>query len=205
MRNGTKMNPRTPGRPRQYDPDKALSAALLEFRKRGYAATSLDNLVEITGMNRPSLYSAFGSKKEIFLKAIDHFRTTVLGNHRVILFGSGSLRDCLVAYFDALIASYNIKAGNLGCPLLCNINGEAVSDPDFRSALSDGLAGMDAMFIERLQQAQKNDELPPALPPKVLGPMLGSLQHSIAIRSRSGATTKELRSYTRNAIELLLR
>ena len=58
------------GRPRAYDPDAALRAARDIFWVKGYAATSLDDIVEATGMNRPSLYAAFGDKEAIYLAAL---------------------------------------------------------------------------------------------------------------------------------------
>src|SRR5580704_19172976 len=62
------------GRPRQYDPEQALAKAAEAFWKRGYAATSLDDLVAATGMNRPSLYAAFGDKRDIYLKTLARYR-----------------------------------------------------------------------------------------------------------------------------------
>src|SRR3981189_1756501 len=56
------------GRPRAYQPEVALGLALDLFRKGGFAATSLDDLSAATGMNRPSLYSAFGDKRELYIK-----------------------------------------------------------------------------------------------------------------------------------------
>ena len=58
------------GRPRAYDPDAALKAARDVFWVKGYAATSLDDIAEATGMNRPSLYAAFGDKEAIYLAAL---------------------------------------------------------------------------------------------------------------------------------------
>ena len=54
--NSAKTRPR--GRPRQYDPERALADAAKVFWKKGYAGTSLDDLAAATGMNRPSLYAA---------------------------------------------------------------------------------------------------------------------------------------------------
>src|SRR5262245_20822174 len=62
------------GRPRKYDPDDALAKAMGAFWDRGYAATSLDDISAATGMNRPSLYAAFGDKQAIYLKAIERYR-----------------------------------------------------------------------------------------------------------------------------------
>src|ERR1700759_1462879 len=62
------------GRPRAYDPDVALSRAMDVFWKDGFAGTSLDELSAATGMNRPSLYGAFGDKRELYIKAYQHYR-----------------------------------------------------------------------------------------------------------------------------------
>ena len=66
--------PKRRGRPRAYEPDVALGKALDLFRKDGFAATSLDDLSAATGMNRPSLYGAFGDKREMFVKSYRRYR-----------------------------------------------------------------------------------------------------------------------------------
>src|ERR1700709_885012 len=62
------------GRPRAYQPEIALGKALDLFRKGGFAATSLDDLSAATGMNRPSLYGAFGAKRELYIKSYARYR-----------------------------------------------------------------------------------------------------------------------------------
>ena len=66
--------PKRRGRPRAYQPEIALGKALDLFRKDGFAATSLDDLSAATGMNRPSLYGAFGDKRELFIKSYQRYR-----------------------------------------------------------------------------------------------------------------------------------
>src|SRR4030088_2488875 len=66
--------PKRRGRPRAYEPDVALGKALDLFRKDGFAATSLDDLSAATGLNRPSLYGAFGDKRELYIKAYARYR-----------------------------------------------------------------------------------------------------------------------------------
>src|ERR1700744_5550049 len=68
-----KDEPKRRGRPRAYQPDVALGKALELFRKGGFAATSLDDLSAATGMNRPSLYGAFGDKRELYIKSYQRY------------------------------------------------------------------------------------------------------------------------------------
>src|SRR5260370_5408388 len=67
-------SPARRGRPRAYDPDSALARAVDAFWDAGFAATSLDDLTAATGMNRPSLYGAFGDKQALYRKALDLYR-----------------------------------------------------------------------------------------------------------------------------------
>lgn len=62
------------GRPREFDPDTALDAAMRLFWVRGYEATSMSDIVEALGMNRASLYAAFGDKEALFLKVLERYR-----------------------------------------------------------------------------------------------------------------------------------
>ena len=61
------------GRPRTFDVDQALDCALKVFWRKGYEGTSLHDLTEAMGINRPSLYAAFGNKEELFRKALDRY------------------------------------------------------------------------------------------------------------------------------------
>ena len=86
--------PRTPrGRPRAYDPDVALDAAIAAFWRAGYTATSLDTLSEATGMNRPSLYGAFGDKHALYLAALKRYADQACAAMDVALDPSRPLRD----------------------------------------------------------------------------------------------------------------
>src|SRR5882724_10797919 len=72
---GAKAEPKRRGRPRAYDPATAIARAAETFWKAGYAGTSLDDLSAATGMNRPSLYAAFGDKRDLYLKALEIYLT----------------------------------------------------------------------------------------------------------------------------------
>ena len=89
----------TRGRPRAYEPEAALAAALGEFRRRGYTATSLDHLSEATGMARPSLYAAFGNKLEIYRQAVRRYAELSAARRRQALFDDPSPVEVLADDF----------------------------------------------------------------------------------------------------------
>src|SRR5919198_1858119 len=130
LRYGTKMKEKSArGRPRQYDTKAALSAALLEFRRRGYTGTSLDHLSEATKMARPSLYAAFGNKRSIYFRAVAEYVDDSAECRIRALFGEPSLAKALDAYFLMLVANYSEGDDRpLGCPVLGVITGEPAAD-----------------------------------------------------------------------------
>lgn len=193
------------GRPRQYDPEVALAAALGEFRRRGYSATSLDHLSEATGMARPSLYAAFGNKFEIYRKAVRRFAEASADQRRQALFDEPSLRTGLERYFDAIIAAYMASDGRpIGCAVLSVISGEAAADPDIAAELAAALARTDDQFRRRMRQAVATGAIAADADIDGLTAMLAALQHSLALRARAGHAAEDLRRIARATIALVL-
>ena len=65
------------GRPREFDRDAALEAAMLLFWRKGFATTSMNDLCDAMGIRSPSLYAAFGSKEALYLEAVEHYVQTI--------------------------------------------------------------------------------------------------------------------------------
>ncbi|MFK0204790.1 TetR/AcrR family transcriptional regulator [Agrobacterium sp. NPDC090283] len=194
------------GRPRQYDTDAALAAALLEFRRHGYTATSLDHLSEATKMARPSLYAAFGNKRAIYLRAIEHYIAGSNARRNHALFATPSLAAALDGYFMAIVGIYSEGADYpLGCPVLSVITGEATADPLMGAELSAALGRTDARFRERIAMARDDGQLPPETDIDAVADMLAALQHSLAQRARAGTARPELERIARSSIALILR
>src|SRR5579859_1141394 len=128
---------RSRGRPRQYDPEQALAKAAEVFWKRGYAATALDDLVAATGMNRPSLYAAFGDKRDIYLKTLAHYREQSRAIGVKILADDPPLRIFLKRFFQAGIDMY-LGGGEeaRGCYSISTAPAQATTDPAVREFLA---------------------------------------------------------------------
>src|SRR4249919_2313925 len=87
------------GRPRSFDPDAVLEKARGVFWTLGYAATSLDDLAAATGLNRPSLYAAFGDKHALYMRALERTRAGAVAAMRAMMGREGSLREVTLRLF----------------------------------------------------------------------------------------------------------
>src|ERR1700742_3591904 len=108
--------PKKRGRPRAYQPDVALGKALDLFRKGGFAATSLDDLSTATGMNRPSLYGAFGDKRELYIKSYERYRSDARASVADIFRSELPIRERLTRIYSiALDIYFSGEAEPRGC------------------------------------------------------------------------------------------
>src|SRR5712664_2759859 len=124
----TVVPPKRRGRPRAYQPDVALGKALDLIRKDGFAATSLDDLSAATGMNRPSLYGAFGDKRELYLKSYQRYREDVRAAMIDIFREALPIRKRLERIFAVALDIYlSGDAGPRGCFTVMTAASEGVS------------------------------------------------------------------------------
>src|SRR3954452_6583886 len=153
--------PRRLGRPRAYDPQASLQRAMDRFWRSGYASTPLDEICAATGMNRPSLYAAFGDKHALYLAALERYWQFSLAAMREALAdGDQSLDEALMRAYDGQLSIYFAGEGmQRGCFAIGTATTEAVEDPEIRTVLADGLRSLDADFEARLRLARERGEL----------------------------------------------
>ena len=193
------------GRPRAYEPDVALGKALDLFRTQGFAATSLDDLSEATGMNRPSLYGAFGDKRELYIKSYQRYRDDARASMREIFREEMPVRQRLERIFASALNIYlSGETGPRGCFTVVTAASEAVGDPDIRAMVLDGLTELDKAFANCFRRAKEKGELPENADPAVLAQLASATVHSIAIRSRARVPRKELEAIVTGAIDMMV-
>jgi TetR/AcrR family transcriptional regulator, copper-responsive repressor len=202
--NTDRSPPKRRGRPRAYEPDVALGKALDLFRTQGFAATSLDDLSEATGMNRPSLYGAFGDKRELYIKSYQRYREDARAALVDIFRQELPLRERLERIFASALDIYlSGDTGPRGCFTVVTAASEAVSDPDIRAMVLDGLSELDKAFASCFRRAKERGELPATADPAVLAQLASATVHTIAIRSRARVPRKELEAIVKGAIDVM--
>jgi AcrR family transcriptional regulator len=197
--------PRRRGRPRAYDPQTALQRVTDTFWRSGYSSTSLDEISAATGMNRPSLYAAFGDKHTLYLKALEGYWQLSLVALREALADDGqSLGEALMGAYDGQLSIYFSGDGlPLGCFAIGTATAESVEDPEIRSALAAGLRMLDADFEARIRMAHDRGELKADAGPAALAVLASATLHTIAIRARAGVPRAELREIARKAVTVI--
>jgi AcrR family transcriptional regulator len=196
--------PRPRGRPRSFDTEATLAQATLTFWQRGYAATSMDDLSGATGLNRPSLYGAFGDKHALYLQALRLY--TEQSNAAIArAFEGRSLRDGLLRVYDLALQLYcPADATARGCLLIGTAATEAPRDEAIRQVLGDSLRGFTAAFEARLQRAVEENELPLGTNAAMQAQLLSAVLHSMALRARAGDAREELAALARAGVDLVV-
>ena len=196
--------PKRRGRPRAYEPDVALGKALDLFRKEGFAATSLDDLSAATGMNRPSLYGAFGDKRELFIKSYQRYREDARTAMAGIFRDELPIRQRLARIYAVALDIYLSGDSPRGCFTVMTAASEAVSDPEIRAMVLEALAELDKAFAACFRRAKEKGELPASADPAVLAQIASATIHTIAIRARAQTPRKELEAIVNGALDVML-
>lgn len=192
------------GRPRAYDPEKALTRAMETFWTAGFTGTSLDGLAAATGMNRPSLYAAFGDKKSIYLKSLDLYAESLREALRGIVLSDMPLADALVAFYQGGIDLYlSGDDGPRGCFISCTAPAEAMVDEEIKAALGATLTEIDRGLERLYAKAKKRGEISEDADEAALARLAGAVLHSIALRARAGEPRAGLEAIARQAAKTI--
>ena len=195
------------GRPRRYDSDIAINHITDLFWRKGYTATSMDELVLITEMNKPSLYSAFGNKFAMYEKALEHFSKLAEARYNDALIkqnDTDTISQRLMRYFLAGIELYTGEHGHLGCMVLSTASAE-VDIPEIQQHLADVIKAQTDQVALTLEQALVDGELTQDCDINLIAQLITAILHSISLRARAGESQQNLSTIAQGAIDMLIK
>ena len=180
------------GRTRQFDLDEALDRALEVFWARGYEGATLPELTRAMGINRPSLYAAFGNKEQLFRKALDRYQAVPMSFLTEAL-REPTARAVVEAIFSGFVGMQRGRSEPRGClvvsgALACGEESETV-----RRELAQLRQGTVTALRERFERAVQDGDLPAETDCATLARYVATVLNGLAVQSASGATEKELR------------
>ena len=170
-------------RPREFDEGAVLDAAVLCFWRRGYEATSVRDLEEKTGITAASLYNAFGDKRAIYERALEHYVEERLAD-RIRRFEALAPRDAIAAFFDEIVKRSLGDRDRKGCMLVNAALDVAPHDPGCRKIVAEVLAEIEAFFLARVTAGQADGTIIRSLPATTLSQHLLGLLMGIRILAR---------------------
>jgi TetR/AcrR family transcriptional repressor of nem operon len=148
-------------RPRKFDPEDVLDRSMHEFWERGYRETSVDDLVEATGVRPGSLYHTFpGGKRGLFLQALDRYSKLVVPEKIGALERAGAGLAELRAYFDGLVEDLTTREGRMGCLMVNSTMELAAEDSEVGEVVRNHMARLERNAERALRNAKRRGEIP---------------------------------------------
>jgi len=200
-----KMNEsRGRGRPREFEAATALDAALEIFRTKGYSGTSLEDLTETTGINRPSLYGAFGNKRALFEACVDHYWSRAGRDYQAALSATGRLGDDLRGFFRVFLdVICGAEVG--GCIVACALPADVSTAPSLLARFAGIVRQSDRAVAARLTQAAESGDLPGDSDPVQLAEVIVSVMLALSLRARAGTARKRLEALADQTVALIVK
>ena len=196
-------HPRSRGRPREFDAEKALDQAVRVFSEGGYAGASIADLTRAMRLAQGSLYKAFKDKQSLFLAAFDRYRSQRTEKlHRAIgVAGTGldRLRRALVFYAE----SSQGAPGRQGCLVVSSAVGLSTLDKDVSKRVALALERHQALLAELIQQGKDDGSIAAHVNVEATARMLLCLTQGMRVVGKTGCRLEDMRAVVDAALKVL--
>jgi AcrR family transcriptional regulator len=180
------------GRPREFDRDAALLAAMRTFWTQGYEGTSIQDLVAAMGVNKPSLYSTFGCKEEIFREAVELYDRIEGRATSQSLAKAGTAREAVETMLRANARAYVVEEGPRGCMIVLSSLLGAPENESVRAFLAENRLNGETMLRDRLAQGIAAGDLDSSADVGQLAAFYTTVLEGLSIQARDGASVDKL-------------
>ncbi|AOK92236.1 MULTISPECIES: TetR/AcrR family transcriptional regulator [Paenibacillus] len=172
-------------RPREFDEDQALDAAMRIFWEKGFEATSLSDLTSKMGIQRPSIYAAFGDKKQLFEAALRKYTQSHAAYVRSRLQSNSSVKEAFYNFFGGVVAEEYEDGPNRGCFCINTMVELAPHDEKFEILTREHQMYLSAVFQETLERGIRSGELEASMDARALAHTMVSLLIGITVMMKS--------------------
>jgi TetR/AcrR family transcriptional regulator, transcriptional repressor for nem operon len=191
-------------RPRKFVEDQVIEAARDQFWTHGYAGTSLDDLVTVTGLGRGSLYGAFGDKHTIFVRALDEYSTRTMAAVRAELRDSTeSAYDRLVGHIRSMARANATDSKRRGCLTAKSAAELAATDKAVARRVKRFLDAYQTELAETIAAAQCEGDLDGAVNPRDLAALVLTILRGMEALHKGGASSATITNTGEQAVALL--
>ena len=173
-------------RTRTFDPASALNSVVDLFASKGYSETSMEDIVQATGVSRYGLYSAFGNKRELFEQALERFAEGMGKKSFLRLLEPEASLQHIRTIFSERVQDMCCIEENKGCLFVHTAMELAPQDEEIRDVLQRFMRRMSKAFAIGLESARERGEIRADVDTRVAGDLLTSTMFGLAVMGRSG-------------------
>lgn len=180
------------GRPREFDPEQALTSALRVFWQRGYEGASMAELTEAMGITKPSLYACFGNKEALFKKALDLYERDKLAYVGKAL-EAPTARGVAERLLNGAIATHcgGDSENPNGCLSVISTVTCTMEDASIRDFVAARRVATENSLIERFERAKQEGDMPETVDPRSLANCLMTVLQGMAVKGQGGSCVQE--------------
>ncbi|MEO8607293.1 MAG: TetR/AcrR family transcriptional regulator [Chloroflexota bacterium] len=161
------------------------------FWRKGYAATSVEDLTETLGLSRSSLYDTFGDKRKLFLEALKLYSERVISHAEQTLNEATSVITAVQTLFDEFIAGVGSEAGAMGCFMVNSITELVPYDPDVTAMAAAYTNALERLLTETLTRAAAQGVVTQEQTPDQLAAYVFNMIQGMRVIIKSGATREQ--------------
>jgi AcrR family transcriptional regulator len=190
------------GRPKTFDKETVLDAAMLLFWERGFEQTCVDDLASAMGIQTSSLYSSFGDKESLFLQAVEHYRTGRGSVFDTAVINSKTAKEGVESLFRITAIELTRKDQPSGC-MLCLALPTCSPKYDHLQAELDRLRALsDAILLKRLERGVQDKEIPKSADLRLLVSYFRTNLLGMSLQARAGASRETLLDIGKLALQV---
>jgi TetR/AcrR family transcriptional repressor of nem operon len=180
-------------RPVEFNEHKVLTSAMEQFWRDGFEASSVQKLLDCTGINRGTLYNSFGDKETFFKSCVDHYNKLIGAQIQISLTNSNlKAWDAISKFFEVSFTEVSNKHRGMGC-LLVNTLCESINyDKEMKKIARSSFAAIRKPLLDRLTEAKKAKKLAKGVTAEFAADILMNSLHGLRVNSRDGKSSKQL-------------
>jgi TetR/AcrR family transcriptional regulator, copper-responsive repressor len=200
--NKTEPPSRPRGRPRAFDRDDALDRAMRLFWQRGYEATSVSDLTDAMGITPPSLYAAFGDKKQLFLEAVDRYQAGPGSFAQRALCEEPTAERAMRCLLMGTIDSFFEPKSSKGCMVVLAATNCTSESSDILEELAGRRRLAERLIRDRIVAGREANELPASTDVDTLAGLIITTLYGLSIKARDGASRASLRKVVEQVMSM---
>ncbi len=180
------------GRPIEFDPDQVVASATAAFWSKGYEATSLQDLLDATGLSKSSLYQSFGGKQQLFGRCISAYTDRMVALLLERLGGSGSAMQFIRAVLTEIGSEGAHGQRPIGCLVMNTASEFGQREPVFAGWVDSGISRVRAVMLRAIEQGQRAGEISRSRSAAALADYVMSSIAGLRTMVKAGTPTKKV-------------